>query len=198
VQLRRGRLWRRLHSCVALPAGMLLAGLCAVTAHAGMRLDRTRVIVTQTGGSAVVQASNPDQTPVLLQVWVEPGEDAVRRDATANVTSPRTATPFIVDPPVLRLDAAALHAWLQAGAGQDVSDHLYLVDPFGRWMMRWPPHLDASGAARAKRDIERLLRASASWDRPGRAAQPGASAMPVDSPAPNISSQKLLTEKPDP
>jgi len=94
---------------------MLLAGLCAVTAHAGMRLDRTRVIVTQTGGSAVVQASNPDQTPVLLQVWVEPGEDAVRRDATANVTSPRTATPFIVDPPVLRLDAQAaqaLRVWL--------------------------------------------------------------------------------------
>jgi len=34
--------------------------------------------------------------------------------------------------------------------------------------MRWPAHLDKNGAARAKRDLERLLRASASWDRPGR------------------------------
>jgi hypothetical protein len=31
--------------------------------------------------------------------------------------------------------------------------------------------LDLAGAAKAKRDIERLLRASASWDEPGRPAQ---------------------------
>jgi len=99
---------------------------------------------------------------------------------------PERLRPALAQATVLRLDAAALHAWLQAGAGQDVPDHLYLVDPFGRWMLRWPPHLDASGAARAKRDIERLLRASASWDRPGRAAQPGASAIPPDGPAQNI------------
>jgi len=28
--------------------------------------------------------------------------------------------------------------------------------------------MDTAGAARAKRDLERLLRASASWDEPGR------------------------------
>jgi hypothetical protein len=35
----------------------------------------------------------------------------------------------------------------------------------GRWMMRAPPQLDA---ARFSRDIERVLRASSSWDTPGR------------------------------
>jgi hypothetical protein len=50
-------------------------------------------------------------------------------------------------------------------------DHLYVVDPMGNWMMRFPAvHLDAKvhGAAKAKRDLERLLRASASWDKAGR------------------------------
>jgi hypothetical protein len=38
----------------------------------------------------------------------------------------------------------------------------------GNWMMRFPAQLDATQAAQAKRDLERLLRASAFWDKPGR------------------------------
>jgi hypothetical protein len=45
---------------------------------------------------------------------------------------------------------------------------LYVVDPMGNWMMRFPARMDAAGASRAKRDLDRLLRASASWDEPGR------------------------------
>jgi hypothetical protein len=37
-------------------------------------------------------------------------------------------------------------------------------------MMRFPAGLDRATASRAKRDIERLLRASAFWDQAGRAA----------------------------
>lgn len=66
---------------------------------------------------------------------------------------------------VLRVDAAALAQWLQPAAGQVLSDHLYVVDPVGQWMMRSPVQPDP---ARLKRDIERLLRASAFWDTPGR------------------------------
>jgi hypothetical protein len=36
--------------------------------------------------------------------------------------------------------------------------------------MRFPAGLDMAGAVKAKRDLERLLRASASWDLPGRTA----------------------------
>ena len=35
-------------------------------------------------------------------------------------------------------------------------------------MMRMPASLDKAEAGKAKRDLERLLRASASWDEPGR------------------------------
>ncbi len=69
---------------------------------------------------------------------------------------------------VLRVDASQLATWLAPAAGQDLSAHLYVVDPRGHWMMRFPANLDREGAAKAKRDLERLMRASASWDQAGR------------------------------
>ena len=69
---------------------------------------------------------------------------------------------------VRRVDASALAQWLQPAAGHALAEHLYVVDPMGNWMMRFPAGIDAAAAARAKRDLERLLRASASWDTAGR------------------------------
>jgi hypothetical protein len=66
------------------------------------------------------------------------------------------------------LRVAGLEQWLQPAVGQQLADHLYVVDPIGNWMMRFPASMDAAGAARAKRDLERLLRASSSWDKAGR------------------------------
>ena len=66
---------------------------------------------------------------------------------------------------VLRAPAPALAAWLQPAAGHALQDHLYLVDPMGNWMMRFPAQLDPS---RAKKDLERLMKASESWDQAGR------------------------------
>ena len=72
---------------------------------------------------------------------------------------------------VLRVDGAQLSKWLAPAAGHKLADHLYVVDPIGNWMMRFPAALDVDSAAKAKRDLERLLRASASWDQAGRAPQ---------------------------
>ena len=69
---------------------------------------------------------------------------------------------------VLQVDATTLQTWLQPQEGAKLSDHLYVVDPQGHWMMRFPAHLDKASAPQAKRDLERLLRASSSWDQPGR------------------------------
>lgn len=73
---------------------------------------------------------------------------------------------------VLQVDATALAQWLQPAPGQRLEDHLYVVDPVGNWMMRFPAQLEPK---RAKSDLDRLLRASSFWDRPGRGepAQPG-------------------------
>lgn len=69
---------------------------------------------------------------------------------------------------VLQVDGTQLQSWLPAAPGQQMQDHLYVVDPLGNLMMRFPADLDASSAPKAKRDLERLLRASASWDKTGR------------------------------
>ncbi len=65
----------------------------------------------------------------------------------------------------LRVDRAAVAGWLAPEAGHALEDHLYLVDPMGQWLMRLPANPDP---ARVKRDLDRLLRAAASWDRAGR------------------------------
>ncbi|MDF1484825.1 hypothetical protein PY257_06425 [Ramlibacter sp. H39-3-26] len=80
--------------------------------------------------------------------------------------------PALQQADVLRVDAAALAQWLQAAPGHALDEHLYVVDPLGHWMMRFPPQIDAQGAVQAKRDLERLLRASSAWDQAGRAGPP--------------------------
>jgi hypothetical protein len=75
---------------------------------------------------------------------------------------------------VLRVDAAQLAQWLEPASGHAIGDHIYLVDPMGHWMMRFPGasadtrQIDTQSAKNIKRDLDRLLRASASWDQPGR------------------------------
>ncbi|MDP9900622.1 hypothetical protein J2W36_002888 [Variovorax ginsengisoli] len=69
---------------------------------------------------------------------------------------------------VLRVPEAELAGWLAPSAGHALAEHLYVVDPLGNWMMRFPARMDTQGASRAKRDLDRLLRASVSWDEPGR------------------------------
>jgi hypothetical protein len=79
--------------------------------------------------------------------------------------------PALTQAVVLQVDGPALSQWLAPAPGHQLSDHLYVVDPMGNWIMRFPAALDLAGAARAKRDLERLLRASAAWDQPGRHAR---------------------------
>ncbi len=94
----------------------------------------------------------------LERVWLITDEGSVDSKLTAALTGTT----------MLRAAPAALSSWLQPANGHTLADHLYVVDPMGNWMMRFPAGIDLPGAAKAKRDLERLLRASASWDTPGR------------------------------
>lgn len=88
-------------------------------------------------------------------VWLRTGDAALAeplKQATAAAT-------------VLHVDEAELATWLQPAAGQRLADHLYVVDPMGNWMMRFPADADPS---KIKRDLGRLLKASAFWDTEGR------------------------------
>ncbi len=63
----------------------------------------------------------------------------------------------------LRIKESELTEWLQGGGAR-----LYLIDPQGNYMMRFPENMTIEQAAKAKADINRLLRASSFWDTPGR------------------------------
>ena len=95
----------------------------------------------------------------LDKVWLitDEGMPAPRlRQATQDSPVPVTT---------LRAPRERLAAWLRPEPGQALEDHLYLVDPMGEWMMRMPAQPDPS---RVKRDLERVLRAAAGWDKAGR------------------------------
>jgi hypothetical protein len=88
---------------------------------------------------------------VWLRTGTAPLSDALKQATSAAV--------------VLQLDAAQLATWLEPAPGQRLEDHLYVVDPLGNWMMRFPANMDPK---QAKSDLDRLLRASAFWDKAGR------------------------------
>jgi hypothetical protein len=81
---------------------------------------------------------------------------------------PPDIQPALKDATVLRVPAADLAQWLVPEEGQTLHAHLYLVDPLGNWMMRFPAALTAEKAPQVKRDLDRLLRAAQFWDRAGR------------------------------
>ena len=84
---------------------------------------------------------------------------------------PADIAPALAQATVLRADGGMLAAWLAPEAGHALAEHLYVVDPGGNWMMRFPARMDGAGAAQARRDLDRLLRASSSWDQAGRAKE---------------------------
>jgi hypothetical protein len=59
---------------------------------------------------------------------------------------------------MLRVSAEKVKSWLPVEAGTTPRDHIYLVDPLGNLMMRFPKDADPG---RAKKDLTKLLKASA-------------------------------------
>lgn len=58
---------------------------------------------------------------------------------------------------LLRADEKALKAWLPTEQGTVPEDHLYLIDPLGNLMMRFPKNGDPN---KIKKDLSKLLKAS--------------------------------------
>ena len=81
---------------------------------------------------------------------------------------PAALQPALKAATVLRVPSAPLAQWLQAQEGQSLAAHLYVVDPLGNWMMRFPAQPENADVPKLKRDLERMLRASSSWDQAGR------------------------------
>ena len=90
---------------------------------------------------------------------------------------PPAMLPRLEGSTTLRIPGQTVVEWLGDKAAGPLYGAIYLVDPLGNYMMRFPaPGLEPGSAQEAKlqyakkvkRDVERLLRASASWDTAGR------------------------------
>jgi hypothetical protein len=139
----------------------------------GTTLDTLRgqwLLVTVGGGACDAACENHLYLQRQLREGL--GKDKDRMDrvwlVTDNAPVREALLPALADAVVWRVDATQLAQWLQPAPGPALASHLYVVDPLGNFMMRFPAGLDREGAARAKRDLERLMRASASWDQAGR------------------------------
>ncbi len=77
---------------------LLCAALVSSQAFASIIITGTRVIYHQQDKEVSVQLKNVGTAPVLIQSWVDNGD--------ANATPENIQTPYIVTPPVNRVDAA--------------------------------------------------------------------------------------------
>ena len=160
--------------------GELIQPTRAIPTIDAVRLDGNKMMLTDLKGQwllvsvagAGCDASCQQHLYLQRQILVGLGKERPRTEWVWLVNDkaeiPNTLLPALEEATVLRIDPKALAQWLQPEANNKLEDHLYMVDPMGEWMMRFPAQLNTEGALKAKRDMERLLRASASWDLPGR------------------------------
>lgn len=59
---------------------------------------------------------------------------------------------------LLKVPPNLLEKWLPTEQGATIYDHIYLIDPLGNLMMRFPKDADAN---KVKKDLSKLLKASA-------------------------------------
>ncbi len=92
-----------------------------------------------------VRATQGAERGRVVTVWL-------RTDDVPVSSVIKTAYP---DTRMLRTDPAALAQWLPATDTTKDTDHIYLVDPNGNLMMRFPEHADPS---KIRSDISKLLK----------------------------------------
>ena len=146
------------------PAALPLADLDGRAVDAATLRGQWLLVVV---GSGACDAACEQRLWLVRQLREATGRDRDRvtklwlvHDAAQPRAELRSALAAGVPTIVLRVPASALAAWLEPEPGRALDDHVYLVDPLGNWMMRAPADPDPS---RLKRDLDRLLRASASW-----------------------------------
>jgi len=97
----------------------------------------------------------------MRQVRTATGKERDRIERVLFITDDSPATTMVLrefeGTVFVRASTAELEALLQPGANAHLDECIWLIDPLGHLMLRWPVAADPS---RMKKDMDRLLRAS--------------------------------------
>lgn len=118
-------------------------------------------IMVKVGGSACDQKCQ-DMLFMMRQLRTMQGKEADRIERVWLITDKEPLETFMLrvedGTRFLRAPADAVGKWLPLAPGGKVEEHIYLIDPLGNLMMRFPKDADPS---KVKKDIYKLLKASA-------------------------------------
>lgn len=113
-------------------------------------------------GSGDCQQACKEQLVAVRQLRLMTGKEQERVERVWLVTDDTpldTVLMRVIDGThMLRAKADAVGAWLPVEQGGKADDHIYLIDPLGNLMMRFPTNPDP---AKVRKDMGKLLKASA-------------------------------------
>jgi hypothetical protein len=118
------------------------------------------LMVTVNGGDC--QAGCQKRLHDMRQLQISTGKERERIERVWLITDDAPLDTILIREydgmRLLRVDGGKLGTWLPATPQTGAADHIYLIDPLGNLMMRYPKDADA---ARIRKDLTRLLKASA-------------------------------------
>jgi hypothetical protein len=118
-------------------------------------------IMLKVGGSDCQQACQ-DQLFAMRQLRTMQGKEMERIERVWLITDQEPLETLLLrvndGTRMLRAPADAVRRWLPVEQGGNVAEHIYLIDPLGNLMMRFPKDPDPS---KVKKDLVKLLKASA-------------------------------------
>ncbi|MVW61878.1 redoxin domain-containing protein [Massilia sp. NEAU-DD11] len=144
-----------------------------VPAMATTTLDGRPQALEQFKGKWVMLMVGPGACPdscrkqlfALRQLRLMQGKEADRIERVWLITDREPLDTLIIreydGTHMLRADGATVASWLPADTGTTPADHIYLIDPLGHLMMRFPKDPQLQEVRKVYKDINKLLKASA-------------------------------------
>jgi hypothetical protein len=127
----------------------------------GLDAYKGKWIMLQTG-SGDCQEACKKQLFAMRQLRLMQGKEMERVERVWLITDSKPLDTIIIreydGTRMLRAPLDAVSKWLPVEQGNKIDDHMYLIDPLGNLMMRFPKDADPS---KVKKDIAKVLKASA-------------------------------------
>ena len=127
----------------AATLAVLMAALCAISAHAGVIIESTRVVYPAKNKEVTVRLDNRGERPALIQAWLDNGDE--------NATPDKTDVPFTLTPPIFRLDPSKQQAIRMAFIGAQLPTDKESLFWFN--MLEVPPKPDAKDSEGNERNL---------------------------------------------